>query len=416
MEIINLKFINFSPDFSNKNMIADALTVFNKIKKKDNDFFEQFGFNELVLNFDTQNLKELDSFSDLFHLQDINHIIIFCKKSDKENFFVAHNFLNSYDILKDHKIKFTFFCDEEPEVWQKLYLKCTDQISSQHTAFLFIGQSLYSEAFIEVIKIIINEVQEKYGYYRALKRCFMICKQALEKQLLDFEIDEQNKLIMPNVLTKNYSFFAESNMFLLLLKGCNIMELVAGYQNLYPNFVADNLENNAAFQYAYVRLLISKKTKYSFIINENAILTNLLALQTNMENNYYQKFNIFSYVASFTNDIYTYGQFLMDNYQKMYLSFYKLKNEKIDYRLSDEIHFNDGLNSYPFTKLSDFNKSANIGVQEIFTNILGMPYCLITVEDNSEYSLGALIAFVYWSFIYRCMLSNTNPFLNSYRS
>ncbi|WHL49616.1 hypothetical protein HYE36_06145 [Mycoplasmopsis bovis] len=147
MEIINLKFINFSPDFSNKNMIADALTVFNKIKKKDNDFFEQFGFNELVLNFDTQNLKELDSFSDLFHLQDINHIIIFCKKSDKENFFVAHNFLNSYDILKDHKIKFTFFCDEEPEVWQKLYLKCTDQISSQHTAFLFIGQSLYSEAF-----------------------------------------------------------------------------------------------------------------------------------------------------------------------------------------------------------------------------------------------------------------------------
>ncbi len=62
------------------------------------------------------------------------------------------------------------------------------------------------------------------------------------------------------------------------------MELVAGYQNLYPNFVADNLEDNAAFQYAYVRLLISKKTKYSFIINENAILTNLLALQTNMLN------------------------------------------------------------------------------------------------------------------------------------
>lgn len=100
----------------------------------------------------------------------------------------------------------------------------------------------------------------------------------------------------------------------------------------------------------------------------------------------------------------------------MYISFYKLKNEKIDYRLSDEIHFNDGLNSYPFTKLSDFNKSANVGIQEIFTNILGMPYCLITVEDNSEYSLGALIAFVYWSFIYLCMLSNTNPFLSSYRS
>ncbi|NEU03174.1 glucose-6-phosphate isomerase, partial [Escherichia coli] len=79
----------------------------------------------------------------------------------------------------------------------------------------------------------------------------------------------------------------------------------------------------------------------------------------------------------------------------MYISFYKLKNEKIDYRLSDEIHFSDGLNQYTFTKISDFRKSANNGVQEILTNILGMPYCLISIDDNSEYSLGAIIAFLY---------------------
>ncbi|MBD4755485.1 glucose-6-phosphate isomerase, partial [Xanthomonas citri pv. citri] len=92
--------------------------------------------------------------------------------------------------------------------------------------------------------------------------------QKLEVQLQNFEIDERNKLIMPNVLTKNYSFFAESNLFLLLLKGCDIMSLVSGYQNLYPAFVSDNLEENIAFQYAYVRSLISKKSKYNFIIND----------------------------------------------------------------------------------------------------------------------------------------------------
>ncbi|MCE6061596.1 glucose-6-phosphate isomerase [Mycoplasmopsis agalactiae] len=416
MEAINLDFINFSPDFKNENMQPYALELFNKIKKKDNDFFEQFGFNELVLNFDLQNLKELNNFSELFHSQNIKNIIIFCKKSDKDNFKAANDFLNKNDILKDQKIKYSFFCDEEPEIWQKLYIKNQEIINNSKTAFLFIGQSLYSEPFIEIIKIMINDIQEKYGYYRALKRCFMICKQKLEVQLQNFEIDEKNKLIMPNVLTKNYSFFAESNLFLLLLKGCDIMSLVSGYQNLYPAFVSDNLEENIAFQYAYVRSLISKKSKYNFIINDNNVLSNLFVLQANMENNYYDKFNVFSYIASFTNDIYTYGQFLIDNYQKMYISFYKLKNEKIDYRLSDEIHFSDGLNQYPFTKISDFRKSANNGIQEILTNILGMPYCLISIDDNSEYSLGAIIAFLYWSFIYRCMLNNTNPFLINHRS
>lgn len=34
---------------------------------------------------------------------------------------------------------------------------------------------------------------------------------------------------MLNVLIKNYLFFVESNLFLLFLKGCDIMSLVFGY-------------------------------------------------------------------------------------------------------------------------------------------------------------------------------------------
>lgn len=79
----------------------------------------------------------------------------------------------------------------------------------------------------------------------------------------------------------------------------------------------------------------------------------------------------------------------------MYIFFYKLKNEKIDYRLSDEIYFSDGLNQYFFMKISDFRKSVNNGIQEIFINIFGMFYCLILIDDNSEYLLGVIIVFLY---------------------
>lgn len=40
MEVINLDFINFSFDFKNENMQFYVFELFNKIKKKDNDFFE----------------------------------------------------------------------------------------------------------------------------------------------------------------------------------------------------------------------------------------------------------------------------------------------------------------------------------------------------------------------------------------
>nr|WP_233749804.1 hypothetical protein [Mycoplasmopsis agalactiae] len=47
MEAINLDFINFSPDFKNENMQPYALELFNKIKKKDNDFLNSLGLMNL---------------------------------------------------------------------------------------------------------------------------------------------------------------------------------------------------------------------------------------------------------------------------------------------------------------------------------------------------------------------------------
>ncbi|MGV2393473.1 UNVERIFIED_CONTAM: hypothetical protein O8I53_11275 [Campylobacter lari] len=98
---------------------------------------------------------------------------------------------------------------------------------------MFIGNQNYSFKFITLIKMFINDLQLNLGYYNALDNCFIITKYTLEKQLNFLDIKEENKLIIPDILTNNYSFFSEYNMFLLLLKGADILGILEGYQEGY---------------------------------------------------------------------------------------------------------------------------------------------------------------------------------------
>ncbi|MBZ4204118.1 glucose-6-phosphate isomerase [Mycoplasma tauri] len=409
MSRIEINFVNYSPEFNNKNLIEKASKLFENIRKKNVKGFEHFGFHDLVLNFDKQNFLELTNFSNHLHSRECDNLIIFCNPNDMKNFDLANSFLFKNDLLENNRIKMHFFVDQRPELWQRVYLNIKHLFFNKKTSFLFIGQSKYSDEFLEFIKLILNKIQLEEGYYRALKRCYVIAKQALEKQLSFIEIEEENKIIMPSILTNGFSFFAESNLFLLLIKGCNLFSLIEGYESTIQNFNNENLEENIAFQYAYTRSLKGKVLNYHFITSNNMILHNLLVLQANMNNNFLKN-NNFSYFCTFPDSIYSYGQYIIDNNKNMYVTFYNIKDEKLDYQLSDDIHINDGIENYNTTKVSKFRNSSDEGIIEVISNVLSIPMCIITLLDNSISTLGSLIAFIYWSWIYECYLNETNPF------
>ncbi|WP_029513822.1 hypothetical protein [Mycoplasmopsis primatum] len=411
MERLDLKFINYSPDFKNESLNNRAINLLNDIRTKNVQGFEYFGFNDLALNFSQLNLNELTNFSNLINNQKITDIVIFCTNNDIQNFNIASGFLNSNDILKEYKIKYNFISNDEPEQWQKKYIQIKNSILYQPTtAFLFIGQSKYNEPFVEFIKLIMNKIQIHFGYYRALEKCFLISKQVLEKQLNFLDIEEKNKIIMPNILTTNYSFFAESNLFLLLLKGCDLLGIVEGYGSAYQFFSSEKIDENIAFQYAYVRSVLSKNLRYHMLTSNDNILNNSLVLWMNMSNYYYKKKNVFSYYTSYPNTIYTYGQFILDNNKSLYITYCQFLNEKLDYQLSDELNSNDGLEDYNISKLSQFRQSSDNGLIETLTNVVSTPFCVLSILDNSAISLGSFIAFIYWSWIYECYLDKINPF------
>ncbi|WP_406616821.1 glucose-6-phosphate isomerase [Mycoplasmopsis adleri] len=410
MERLTLKFINFSSDFKNESLINRSNKLFKDIRTKNVVGFENFGFHELALNFNEDNALELDLFSKKIHDKNIRTIFVFCNSADIMNYNAGYTYLFKNDILKESKIKYIFVNNDEPYLWDKIYQQNEQLIKNLTTGFLFIGQECYSEAFINFIKLILNDIQQDFGYYRALERCFLIGKRILELQLGFMQLAEDHKLIMPEILTNNYLFFAESNLFLLLLKGCDLLSLLEGYQSAARLWNSENLEENYAFQYAFVKHLQRKNYQFDFISGDNPILTNSLVLQANMENLLFGHENRFATTLIFPNAIYTYGQYIIDNAKQIYLTHYEVLYEQMDYRLSDELNSKDGLEKFANITLSEFQKNANDGIINTVRDIANINGCIILLADNSAFTLGTLICFIYWVAIYEAYLNKQNPF------
>ncbi|MGV2393474.1 UNVERIFIED_CONTAM: hypothetical protein O8I53_11280 [Campylobacter lari] len=113
MDQLKIKFYNYSPDFSNENLIKRSFNLFQDIKTKNIVGFENFGFHELAMNFNYENYDELSAFSQNIHVKQIENLFIFCSSKDYSNFKAAYSFFFKNDILKNEKINYVFLIDED---------------------------------------------------------------------------------------------------------------------------------------------------------------------------------------------------------------------------------------------------------------------------------------------------------------
>ncbi|WP_027120469.1 glucose-6-phosphate isomerase [Mycoplasmopsis lipofaciens] len=409
---MKLKGFNYYPDFKNESLVNQGKKIINGIKHKSLDGYENFGFHELALNFGDSNLKELHDFAKILVNNNIRDLIILTNTININNFKTGFQFLFKYDLLQKNKIKFHFINEDlETLNWFTTYNNLKHLISKKTTGVFICKFSKFNDLFFNFAKVIVNNFQQNIGYYRALEKIFLIGKETLEQQFEFLEISSKNRLVIPNILNNNYSFFSEINLLLLLLQGADLDELLEGYSSASDNFTGLDLEKNLAFQYGYIRYIQKKYRNTNLLIGNNKILKNCLALLSSFNNNLFIKNDIFTSEIIFNNEIYTYGQYLLDNNKNIYVTYFEIDAEKNDFRISDEINFDDGLIKLKESAISYYAKSVNDGVVATLTNIANIPLTRITIENNSEFSLGYLINFLYWSLIYECYLDKINPFV-----
>ncbi|VEU77917.1 hypothetical protein [Mycoplasmopsis columbinasalis] len=449
MNYLRLKTYNYYPDFQNEDLKRKATTIIENIRAKNAPGYEHFGFNDLALNFSHTNIAEITEFCQLIVDKHITDLVIFTNTVELDNFKIIDDFLFKNDLLTQRKINFHFFnSDDNVANWFTYFNQISSVFASQQSAFLYVSLTPFSEAFLNFILLCLNEFQQQVGYFRALNNQFLVAKEEVEQQILnlytlsehnhkqkhklkatDFThkvdssrrnhanqhfyaiVPEQNILIVPAILHNHFAFFSKTNLILAMLKGADLGALLEGYLVGTQDFTARDVEQNLAFKLGYIYSEWKKDKTVNLLIGSNRIFTGLLnafAKQSLVCS--FEAKPFFATHTIFPEGVYTYGQYLFDPNAFNCGVVFELIYEKVDFVLSDEINVKDMNFKIKDNKLSEFTNTINHGLTITLSNIVTLPLCRITVTDNSELSLGKLIALLYWTKIYEAYLLNQNPF------
>ncbi|EGV00276.1 hypothetical protein [Mycoplasmopsis columbina] len=411
MNTIKLKTYNYYPDFNNENLKNRAINIINAIKNKTAIGYENFGFHELALNFNQSNVIEIEEFVQKFLDYQIEDLIVFSNSQSIDNFKMGENFLFENDLLKNSKINCHFFNnDGSINFWFEQLEEIKHLLAKETTAFLFASLTPFNSAFLNFLKYCCNIYQQNIGYYRALEKMFIVAKEEVEEQLINLKIEENNVLIVPNILHNHFAFFSKINLILLLTKGANISDLLEGYSIASQDFTSKDITINIAFQLGYINAELVKDNKIKFLIGASKNLEQSLLNISKLKNQLYLNNNIYTSYAIFPEDIYTYGQYLIDTNYHNNVTFFQIINEKTDFLISDEINLKDMNFKIKNNKLSEYSYQVNKSLINTLSNIASLPVSKITLTDNSEVTLGKFVALIYWEFIYQTYLLKTNPF------
>ncbi|QSF13693.1 glucose-6-phosphate isomerase [Mycoplasma sp. Mirounga ES2805-ORL] len=411
MNKIELNTYNYSPDFKNDSLIKRGQSIIQGIKNKKLDGFEHLGFHELIMNFTEKNTSHLYDLVKLMVKYKIEDLFIFTNNNLFNTYKIGEDFLFKYDLLANKKIRFHFFNENDGiERCLEKFTDLKDKISFNKIGFFIASNEKFEDYFINFIKLVFNNYQLKNGYYQTLNKTFFAVKEIIEKQLNFLNVLEENKIIIPKIMHNDYSFFNEGTLILLLIKGANIKNIIEGYSAACVNFVSDNLLDNTAFQYAYIRYQIIKKNSINAMIGTSEYLSRFLNESSKLINNVFD-LKSYSFGTIYPREMYTYGQYLIDNVEDLFVTMFSINHEKTDYRMTDDISNSDFLTKINESKISSYQNLIKDGIITTMNNIAQIPICKVTIPDGSEFSLGMLICFIYWSIIYEAHLNKVNPFV-----
>lgn len=406
MKKINLKTFNFYPDFSNEELRKKSSALIKKIKIKDIDNFEIFNFHDLASNFDEEILKNVYEFGSEIYNQKIEDLIIVGNDKIFSNFNFAHNFLLKNNLLNDKKINLIFISENDSTVVLNEKIKYIKEIISlKKTGLVLMGFKKTTNEFFNFVKHLINLLQINIGYFNLHKSIFIIGKETFEEQFSYLKINEKNTLIVPNILPNTYSFFSEPNLFLLLLDNINIEEVLEGYRQGSLEWINNKITENFAFQYAYCLNFLTKEKEIIINLSNKYYLKNSLNEISKIRNGFYNG-KVISYSFTYPNDIFLIGQHLTENNKNILVSNFIVKNENVDYKISDDINNEDNLKEYSSYTINFLSNMSDNIVNDLIVNIGSIPLIEIEIEDISNISLGIFISFLYWSSIFEKILLN----------
>lgn len=256
-------------------------------------------------------------------------------------------------------------------------------------------------------------MEERYGKEECKERIIATTDKARGtlKELANKEGYET--FVIPDDIGGRYSVITPVGLLPLAIAGVDIEALMKGCQAAAKDLDEDDLDKNAAYQYAVARRILQNQGKDAEMLVSYEPQMGMVAewwKQLFGESEGKEGKGVLPCSATFSTDLHSLGQFIQEGKKVLFETLLLVEKPTLDSTFPRDAENLDNMNYLAGKNLDWVNKMACKGTLEAHEVTGNVPNLILTLEDMSAYSFGYMCYFFFKACAMTCLLLDINPF------
>ena len=313
-------------------------------------------------------------------------------------------------LFSDSKVKIIFMGNTFSSTYTAQVLK---YLEDKEFAINVISKSGTTTETSIAFRLVKEFAIKKYGKAKANSRIYATTDKARGALKNESNIEGYKTFVIPDDIGGRYSVLTAVGLLPIAVSGQDVREILAGAAQARLDFENDNLENNAAYQYAVARYVLNKKGyPVEMFVTYEPHFQKLGEWWKQLfgESEGKEEKGLLPDSVTYSTDLHSLGQFVQEGTKLLFETVFTVSKPQVDLEIpSDESNL-DGLNYLAGKKMSFVNEKACEGTLAAHEIDGKVPNVLITMDSMNAFNYGYLVYFFEMACAMSAYLLGINPF------
>ena len=313
-------------------------------------------------------------------------------------------------LFSDSKVKIIFMGNTFSSTYTAQVLK---YLEDKEFAINVISKSGTTTETSIAFRLVKELAIKKYGKAKANSRIYATTDKARGALKNESNIEGYKTFVIPDDIGGRYSVLTAVGLLPIAVSGQDVREILAGAAQARLDFENDNLENNAAYQYAVARYVLNKKGyPVEMFVTYEPHFQKLGEWWKQLfgESEGKEGKGLLPDSVTYSTDLHSLGQFVQEGTKVLFETVFTVSKPQVDLEIpSDESNL-DGLNYLAGKKMSFVNEKACEGTLAAHEIDGKVPNVLITMDSMNAFNYGYLVYFFEMACAMSAYLLGINPF------
>ena len=313
-------------------------------------------------------------------------------------------------LFSDSKVKIIFMGNTFSSTYTAQVLK---YLEDKEFAINVISKSGTTTETSIAFRLVKELAIKKYGKAKANSRIYATTDKARGALKNESNIEGYKTFVIPDDIGGRYSVLTAVGLLPIAVSGQDVREILAGAAQARLDFENDNLENNAAYQYAVARYVLNKKGyPVEMFVTYEPHFQKLGEWWKQLfgESEGKEGKGLLPDSVTYSTDLHSLGQFVQEGTKVLFETVFTVSKPQVDLEIpSDESNL-DGLNYLAGKKMPFVNEKACEGTLAAHEIDGKVPNVLITMDSMNAFNYGYLVYFFEMACAMSAYLLGINPF------